>query len=74
MCSAGDARRRYGPLPNIMLFADNRSRLERADRDAKEKEDRMKKELKGRDWVWGPDGEVGCTHTSMRYGFMHAGG
>lgn len=39
-------------------LADNRIRLERADREAKEREDRMKKELKGRDWVWGPDGEV----------------
>lgn len=41
-------------------LADNRERLERADNEAREKEERMKKELKGRDWVWGPDGEVRC--------------
>lgn len=36
----------------------------------------MKKELKGRDWVWGPDGEVlGCAYTYVvRCGSMHSSG
>ncbi|CAM9764398.1 unnamed protein product [Ectocarpus fasciculatus] len=42
----------------IQEQAETRERLERIDKENRAKEEKMKKELKGRAWVWGPNGEV----------------
>ncbi|CAM9764198.1 unnamed protein product [Ectocarpus sp. 8 AP-2014] len=42
----------------IQEQAQARERLERIDKENRAKEEKMKKELKGRAWVWGPNGEV----------------
>ncbi|CAM9126669.1 unnamed protein product [Ectocarpus sp. 6 AP-2014] len=42
----------------IQEKAQARERLERIDKENRAKEEKMKKELKGRAWVWGPNGEV----------------
>ncbi|CAM9673609.1 unnamed protein product [Ectocarpus sp. 12 AP-2014] len=42
----------------IQEQAQARERLERMDKENRAKEEKMKKELKGRAWVWGPNGEV----------------
>lgn len=42
----------------IREIIDTLERLEREAREAQEPADKLMKELKGKEWVWGVDGEV----------------
>ena len=51
-------------------IAQTKERLEREEKAALEQAARLAKELKGREWVWGPNGEVRTAYAATVAGAM----